>query len=749
MEPSWHELASWGMASETLPRLRRLAQRGKLIRLSGLSTNLQLLFRHDRVREWLLVEAAASAGDHLSDDIISDPFFAEVLGGVIVRRGAPPALLERILRLNPLGLFHALRICQQDPISGRVRIVNAIEKWLANPGNFGWAHHQLGWEALAALEATDGPEVIPLVKKFPYRGRSKQLARLRNGDVAGGIEMCLNSEPGITDPLRDRHLENAKLRFGDRLTQILEQLLQREDLDGPSRVGLLRFAGHVGDPKLGASVETCWSSDTAREERLAEYLWAFARCCEPVTAARYLDPVCSAWAALPDKSDEHGSSPRDQLAAVRVRWAFQRELPYGAIEYFIARAQQPDLRWQITYMLHGLDDARVATFIVTELAKRASNQGAFVFRNGVSDHWRRAQEEGRPMSPATRQQLLDIWRDNLADAQQRIAAFDLWAATQDADDLAILQAAASDVDLADRVLQQRRDRGDNSVVPALIEKIRDRDHGHWWWFNAHRVWNPELTETLDYVLSWRRDHVPRNWDEAIEEDWRTQEIITSLPVAEAASLLLKHWDHLRFSRHFVQAALYVGTRELCQVAAASVKEAPEPALLFKHLSSGWHIRVFGHAGVTRDSQILTIEPYLHLLSEADLFSLADACNRHGWFELRRRLFDHRVKRFRLAWSSEGAATHFDSILKHKYWIDREIDDALKTGVPWDQYLDAMCAWVAERQTFEALQVLGAALAHKGSRRDLSRLKIYEGMPCEAAEALIADVTFAVHRRTPN
>ena len=103
----------------------------------------------------------------------------------------------------------------------------------------------------------------------------------------------------------------------------------------------------------------------------------------------------------------------------------------------------------------------------------------------------------------------------------------------------------------------------------------------------------------------------------------------------------------------------------------------------------------------------------------------------------------------MAWSPENATAHFELMQQHKYWIDLEIDKVLTTGVSLTEYLDAMSKWVAERQAFEALQVLAGALAHKGSRHDLFRLKIYEGMPREAAQALITDVTFAVRRRTPN
>ena len=156
---SWSEIAASSLAPETSRRILPLTQREELLKLRGASTDLRLLFRHDRVRDWLLVEAATAMDDEdrLGDEIVGEPYFAEVLGAVIVRRGAPAALLDRARRLNPLALFHALRVCAQG--LERARIVQMIEDWLGVPANFGPAYHSLRWEALAALEATEGPDV--------------------------------------------------------------------------------------------------------------------------------------------------------------------------------------------------------------------------------------------------------------------------------------------------------------------------------------------------------------------------------------------------------------------------------------------------------------------------------------------------------------------------------------------------------------------------------------------------------------
>ena len=91
-----------------------------------------------------------------------------------------------------------------------------------------------------------------------------------------------------------------------------------------------------------------------------------------------------------------------------------------------------------------------------------------------------------------------------------------------------------------------------------------------------------------------------------------------LPRNEAERLLMKHWPHLRFGPGFVQAALYVATPLLLEVAIACVNECPEPAMLFKHITQHYGIRIKDRAGLTRDVQVQALAPYIHLLSPIDL-----------------------------------------------------------------------------------------------------------------------------------
>lgn len=758
LELSWREVSGWvAVQGEPLRLLGRLAYHGELIRFAGPSDDQRLLFRHDRVRDWLLADAAAELDqrDLLAEQVVAEPYFAEVMGAVLVWGRPKPSFLQRVASSNPLALFHALRLSRQASEPHHEAILQAINDWLDDPASHGGSNLHLRWEALAALAETDSPEVPALVRKFRDRTTTGQLARLRNGDLSGGIELCIHIEPGAGAPWRDIQIEHAKLRHGRNLANALDSFLRRADLDNAGRIGALRLAGHFADPSLALAIEACWTADGERGNHLAEYLWAFGECCGN-SAAHYLGPVCDAWAALSDQPAKEGRmSPRDEVAAHELRWAFRRWPPIAAINCFVERGSQEDLRWPITYMLHGMDHPKAVLFVVQELAaiqRRLEGTKSYSpFVMSAKDDWRRAQEDkGRPMSKASRDLLLELWRDATKDRHLRVQAFSLWAATQESDDIEVLRAATPSDELADKILWERLTRGDQRAIPAMMEKLATNDGGYWWQCGRH-LWAPELTEALDEFLVRRGTRAKRTWDESFGSDWITHEMIMRMPADEAERLLLKHWAHPRFGPYFVQSALYVSTPRLLEAAQVAINECPEPAKLLEHLSIHFGIRTKGRPGLTREAQVLALAPYLHLLSPMDIGDLWEACNDRGWFAIRRELLDGRLQPpyLQRGWDRDHAVPELDKMVTEKrlVWIGHWIDDFLKTGVSWSEILATMTAWLDQRRSLEALQVVAAAVEHRGTREDLGALRFYEGMPESAARQLIEDIQFAVRRRS--
>ena len=406
-------------------------------------------------------------------------------------------------------------------------------------------------------------------------------------------------------------------------------------------------------------------------------------------------------------------------------------------------------------MLHGIDHPKAVVFVVQELAAiQRRLEGTTSFSPFVAlarDDWRRAQEDnGRPMSETSRNPLLGLWRDETNDKHLRAQAFSFWAATRESNDIEVLCATKPIDVLADKILWERLNRGDQSAIPAMIEKLAADEHGYWWQCGRH-LWSSELTEVLDKFLERRGDRAKRTWGETFASDWITSEMIMRLPVSQAERLLLKHWTHLRFAPDFIQTALYVSTPRLMEAAQAAINECPEPTKLMEHLSIHFGIRRKGHLGLTREAQVHALAPYLHLLSQMDIGDLWMACNDRGWFAIRQALLDDYLQPpfLQRKWDRDHAALELDKMVvdKRTFRVNYWIDDFLKTGVPWTEIFATMTAWLDQRCSLAALQVVTAAVVHRGTRKDLSTLKTYEGMPEKVAIQLIEDTKFAVCRRS--
>nr|MDU9047112.1 hypothetical protein [Candidatus Electrothrix aestuarii] len=754
IELRWQEV---NLQSESLRLLSRLAHQGELMRLTGASDDQRLAFRHDRVRDWLLADAAADLDRQnlLADDVLAEPYFAEVMGAVLAAGQAKEDFLQRVVKLNPLALFHAFRLLGQQigkPL--RRAVLQAINTWLDSPSAHERCNQYLRWEALAMLMQTDDLEVPALVCKFNEQGHynSGQLARLRNGDVAGGIEFCIRMSPGVLAPWRDAQMEHAKLRYGRKLSEDLQQFLRRVDLDRKQRTGALCMAGHLADPALALAIEACWNADEERDAHLDDYLWAFAECCGDAPV-RFLAPVCDTWAALPDEATK--PSPRNAVLGYSsgLKGAFRRWPPSAAIDYFIERASQDEeLRWQITCMLHKVDNPKAISFVVHQCAameKSLEGTGFFSsFAMNAYQDWQTIQEYySSPMSQASRDMLLNLWQDESNDKYLRKQAFYFWAATKGCYDIEVLKTAKESAELSDDILKARLERGDQQAIPLMIKKIND---GGDWWFYGRYLWSADLTDALDKFLEKCDKKATEKWGDLFESSC-IADVIMRLPFDEAERILLKYWKEFCLHRDFVQAALYVATPSLLHAVEVAVDECPAPAKLFDFLSQ--HLIICGdRPSISREPQLYALVPYLHFLSPMDLHDLWEVCNKQGWFRIRREFLDDRLQDrwVKFKWDTKQALSQLDKMIAEKRccWIDDWIDDFIKTDVSWDEIYETMLAWLQERRSFEALRIVAAAVQHRGTRKDMEVLmNCKDASETEETLALMLDTEFAVQRRS--
>ena len=129
--PSWDEIRTWHAAdADCVAGLRRLVDQGRIV---WLGTAERLAYRHDRVRDHLLVHAIVRLidGGRFSPDLWSEPFYAGLIGAALTM--LPRGRIDDALALNPVALFAAL---QDNTLDGerQAHLVAAAEQWTASPG---------------------------------------------------------------------------------------------------------------------------------------------------------------------------------------------------------------------------------------------------------------------------------------------------------------------------------------------------------------------------------------------------------------------------------------------------------------------------------------------------------------------------------------------------------------------------------------------------------------------------------------
>jgi hypothetical protein len=757
IDPRWAHVLAWlGSSGDVLPALRALTTQGEVIRMAPHAGGDRLAFRHDRVRDSLLTTALAERlrDGMLDDDLLSDPFFAEMVGSILASDDTPASFLPDVVRANPLALFYGLARASHS-VEKSTAIAEAIKTWLKSPEGQDQSYNHLRWQAQRVLSLIESPHILEIVTQFKEQGWDAWAARFRNGDLAGGFELGRRLDPGTGDPWRDRLMEHVKLRFGSGLIEAVVRYLRRTDIASDARLGALRIATHLADARLADAIAFSWEVDDNRLSHLDNYLVAAAYSCE-ANAARLLAPICDAWAALPSKAEKKNNpSAREELAAYGVRFTFQRHPPRAAIPYFIERARSKELNWPITYMLHDVDDPVSIEFIAREraaIARRLAGSGSFSpFLVSSADRWSRAGEDGgKPMSQASKDKLFSLWNSAESDNHLKEQAFRLWAATLRDGDLDILKQVDLTDKLWDKALYARLVRGDHSAIPFLEEKLRTKDPFYWWQAGRY-IWSERLTAALDQSLGRRGAQVERSWKQKHSDaDWMISEMVMRLPVGTAEALLLKHWDHLRYAPNFIHAALHTATKSLLAKVETTLAECPDPKEAMKYIDQHYGLKQKGRS-VARRAQMEALVPFLDLMDEQTIDRFADVCNEQGWLDFRRkhldpRLTDPRYAEFKDEENIFRSLDEFaakDRIYNMDWWLNR----FKRSGAGADEIIQWLGQWLAFRKSMQALRVVAEAVAQIGQRKDLIILSVNEIEPADEVRALLADTEFSVKRRT--
>ena len=758
LEPGFRSAVEWTArevdAAETL---RELVGAGEVLRLEGAAERERIVFRHDRVRDYLLADALGQALDEGERDLpaLSDPFFSDVVGLALAGGETKKAMIRHVAEVNPLALFSAMRHFPAGQSEAARDIVDEATSWAESGAPKDLRNGYLRSAVLRVLAECEGPHVTVLAERIDgNRGDWWALrARFRNGDLGAGIRLCAKLEPGIRMVGHVELIDHVLQKYGARMLRALDKALRRRDLGRAGRSGALRLAGYAGSLKLTPTLQESWRTEGSRQELLKDYVWACSQCCGAVPSD-ILNPVFDQWAAMAEETDDGREHPRAALGTNHLRWAFRDRVPRRAIGYFLQRANGPDLRWPILLMLNGIDDPDAIEFVVRELAQRDEETegtgGLWPFEMMAVEEWgRRSRCGGAPMEAASRERLRDLWSDNDKGKHLRRRALQFWCATIALGDMDFLKAVDTDSEVGDIVLFQRLRRGDRTAIPELTERL-DGGRSRYWWQAGRFVWSDELTECLDQTLC-RIAGEGTERETTGDLDWTLSELLMELPSAMAERLIDKHWSGLSCSPRFVQAALYVGSARLRTRVREVVDECDKPESLFEHIAIHFGIRMEGRRGIVDLSQIEMLRPYLDYLSDSDVLWLWEACNENGWFDWRREHLDSLIKgNDRRFVDRDSALRELDKELADKHGrllVDRWGKLVLETGVSLDGMMEMVKEWLGRHEEEEALRFAVVLVTRFGRRRHLEILRRHKFERCERGQAIIADASFEIRQRS--
>ena len=753
INPSLREIKDWFRHEhEQLQTLRLVFKAGSVLRLIPRDSEDILTPRHDRVLLSLFSQIISEdlVNGRLSEDYLTDPFFAEAVGAAIASTQLDANRFNWLKQRNPLSLFHAFQLSTRTSSQQLQVITKIASDWLANPESHGYRFNSIRFRALQILAETDAPEVLALTNLFPDRDHYENWcqARFRNGDLGAGLRMLtMYDSLGVTIQGRPELLAHIFARFGSKIVGPLQNLLTTQDLDNINRKGCLLLAGYLGDQALAPAIHDSWMCEETSHRNLEAYLWAAARCWDS-KKENTLELVCNAWAELPD--DDDFSLSRSSLAAHGISWEFRRYPPLAAIPYFVQRANTDErLVWPITYMMRDFDHPLAVEHVARFLADRDRNRQPGMIdisHSSLLDGWDRQQREHDiRMSAASKTRLLELALDSANDLPLRKSAFRAWEASKSPGDIDQIRQIDKTSDLYEKAIWARARRGDKTVIPQLIELIPRSPR--YWWQAGRYLWSTEMTEALHQSIK----DVAVNRDKDTDIDWILSERLMELDQQSGERILLQEWASLKNSSRFVQAALYFATPQLVRLANEAITQATDPANTLKYVTSHMGWKTYGRKGITRFEQVKLLCDYANLLSENDIYALWEICNERGWTEFRKTHLDEKLaqtehfgKRFSntIDFSDLDRANEGNVIGATSFWIERHI----RNGIILQELMDGLFDWLEKHQTIRALEIIAEIFYASARRCDLERLqRCTENWP-ETAE-LMEDLAFSIKYRT--
>ncbi|RZJ91505.1 MAG: hypothetical protein EOO20_04790 [Chryseobacterium sp.] len=622
--PSYDDLSGWFEQDvQTLALIDALATDRQLLFVKD---DGGIQFRHDRIRDFIVSKGFSSLFTSIENngDIISDPFFSNLLAVAIADNRPEYKILAAIAEKNPESLFYTIKYVQaSDDISYLKHVKELLEKWLDGdkfPANNMSLLASISW----GLLETDTSDLQTLTSKLPP-SRNLHMARFKSGDCVSAINYfsdLMDFEPSIGNELRDQILDHVRHYHYQKIVSDLKAILQENKLDDRALRGSFLLAGHLKDPSLPMSLQHAWNTGD-KKELYPHYLWAVINCTSTQTRGVLIDGL-NYFNDLPDEGDEQGYPEGVRNESVyhfsMVRWKLTEEQVLILDDLYIDHG----LILQSVFDL--LDHPRALKRSISQLSSTLNNlpSGHPYSIMHPDDKWV-VSKCGYRMPERSLNSLKECWSDQDRPATERLISYKYWsdnASTEAVVKFSRLITRDDNV-LYNKAIQKRAISGDFTVVDQYIELT---DNSMLIQF-AYHIWTEKLKKQCSLMFQLERNKPQFTFMAEI-----LTKLLKKIPQGDAEELLVENWEFIKRFVFGVQVALYLQTEKSLQLVDQAIEETSEPASLFLHLHSTFGFWDPGMQGRITGKFLKTLNPYLQYLSEFSVNSIAQICFRLGFTE---------------------------------------------------------------------------------------------------------------------
>jgi len=758
--PKWSDIQNWiSNSSEELQALRVLAKNEKLCRLDG----EKLVFRHDRIREFLLVQSMGrllnkNASEPLN--IFWEPYYAEIIGQAIIQYPQSEEFLQELCDRLALALVESIHYFSTSPDDYQQEIITILKNWIEREVINDLVPKSVIDAICWSLVRIDSPIVLEITERFP-RNNQILLARLRNGCAVSGINYCIKTNhswgflPSCNYSLLDKILEQANHYHKNILLKVLKELLISKIITDQEREGVFTLIGLFCFSELENEISICWNYAFDKEYLLLYAVWAAIRCCTAQSNS-FEGSISQYWAMyLSEKSTDELNDLNEQLGL-----ALSKGISDATIKYLISLSDtHRSLHSYLEFIFVYIDHPDTIEFIVRQIngQETIDETKSFNYWIGIEfigqfEHY--AFRKNSKLSKASRIRLYDLWKDSSNSSLLRYKAFKFWIIGIEMNELHLLKEVLPDSFLYVGALLYRIKLADYSIAPDLVKLLSENLPERELWYNtllevAHHVWSNEIKEIVRKHLMIESSDTSK-----IFYDHTVAKLLKFIPIIEAEQLLVESWEHIKYNSLYVQTALYIGTPVCMELAKQAINQCSDKQSILKSVHRIFGFLTSGEIERITKAHLKRLLPYSSYLDEVSIWLLADFCKKLGILnESRNYLVDCLDSSNRKIYypTTNELSEELDKYVVEKdakwkviSWVDRFSE----RGVSNDHAVEIIDKWLESNPTLKGLQIVSTCLISIGLRKNLALLDKYAitGSDPEI-ETIRSNTKFAVYQKS--